>query len=98
MNAEMIEQVEAMFESAGYSITFESLTESFDSVTDFKRKWGMPDSIGTWTTDPHSDRQLPAIWVWENIQTRRGAARGDLIVIEHPTDEIVTLSYFTGEA
>ena len=74
---------ETVFAQAGYGVVGSNLIESSDDLGDFIKKWGKPHtSVGDAS-------------VWENLQTRKGATRGDLVVVEFNGG---SLSYFSGRA
>jgi ectoine hydroxylase-related dioxygenase (phytanoyl-CoA dioxygenase family) len=77
------EEIVDIFDNAGYSVSENQLVASSDSVADFVQRWGKPDS----TRD--------GVRAWWNVQTRKGCARGDLVVLETPAG---TIAYFAGEA
>lgn len=80
---------EYVLSTSGHFIDFDELSTTNEILEDFISKWGTPDSTDTSETGVTGS-------VWENIQTRKGAARGDLIVLEFE-DEKGCLAYFSGQ-
>ena len=84
MNTILItEEIVDAFDAAGFGVTENNLVAAADSVADFVQRWGKPDSTRN------------GMRVWWNVQTRKGCARGDLVVAEVQGG---TISYFSGEA
>lgn len=80
---ELEEMAETVFERAGYDVVGANIVESSDTLQDFITKWGQPHNI------------IGNASVWENLQTRKGAVRGDLVVVE---TESGSATYFSGQA
>lgn len=59
-------------EKALYGITEEDVTETADTVEDFRAQWGEPDA----TEDT-------GLLVWEKIQTAKGKPRVSLFVYDN---------------
>lgn len=73
------------FEEAGYALMEANVAATADTVDSFREIWGTPTDIDADT----------GVAVWENIQVRKGARRGDLVVF--PIDG-GSISYFGGES
>lgn len=68
---------------AGHGIDGDKLVQSTEPLQNFVTQWGQPD------------RNFNGVNEWNNLQTRKGARRGDLVVYEIDGG---TVSHFGGEA
>jgi len=66
-----------------HGIDGDKLVQSTEPLENFIKKWGRPDN------------NFNGLNEWIDIQTRKGARRGDLVVYEIHG---VTVSHFNGEA
>lgn len=79
--------VNALENCCGCAITEDEVTTTADTVADFISKWGQP----------HEREKIEEgeVLVWNKLQTRKGAKRGDLYVMDFGMDRA---AYYSGEA
>lgn len=81
-------ELEAMAEKifcdvAGYDVVGGDIAQSTEKLHNFIKVWGNPD------------QRIGEANIWWRVQTRKGAVRGDLVVVETAYG---SASYFSGQA
>ncbi len=79
---DQLEAIADTFDTVGYLVCGSDLVFTTETVADFIAKWGTP-------------AEKEGFYMWTDIQTRKGATRGDLVVTEFDGQ---TVTYFTGQA
>jgi len=85
------EQIEAFCDYVSaewsYEIAPDDVTTTRDTLANFVEQWGAPDGATDYGKLPFT--------IWEDIQTRKGAQRGDLLVMDCGE---FRLAYFSGQS
>ena len=64
----------------------DQVVETRDQIADFIAKWGQPEK---------EEYGFGTLYFWRNVQARKGARRGDLMVMDFTT---ARAAFFSGEA